>query len=350
MKNYTNYEAEDFVQDHYFRKWALGELAPEDSFWPAWQLAHPEQYEVIEQAKNLIIAFQCEDVVTDIKEVRAAIDAILEDSKTYQLKSSNKNWGWKIAASLLLVTGLGLWIFNRSTTGRNVRISFADVEVNNDSRPRSFRLSDSTLVTLFPHSQLRVDADFGKTRREVFLTGEAFFHVTRNTEKPFYVYAGEVVTKVLGTSFKVKAVASDEKVSVAVSTGKVTVFKQNVKGLSPQALSEEIILVPNQQAVFEKAGERLIKTLVESPAVLNPDEIDDVLEFSDTPIPQVLQRLEQAYGIRIVYDEQLLGNCNLTARLTTEPLYEKLNLICETIQARYEILDGQIVIYARKCN
>lgn len=350
MKNYTNYETEDFVQDLYFRKWVLGKLTPEDSFWPIWQRAHPEQYEVIEQARNLIIALKCDDLVTDQKEVRTAIDAILEDSKTYPMQSSDGSWVWKIAASLLLATGLGFWSFNREIISRSGAGSYSVVEVNNDSRPRSFRLSDNTLVTLFPNSQLRVDTGFGKTRRKVILTGKAFFNVARNVDKPFYVYAGEVVTKVLGTSFTVKAFESDENVSVAVRSGKVTVFKQNSKERTSQSLSEEMILVPNQQAVFEKRGARLIKTLVESPVVLNPGEHVDVLEFSDTPIPQVLQMLEEAYGVKIVFDEHLLAHCNFTARLTNEPLYEKLGLICEAIQARYEIVDGQIVIYARDCD
>ncbi|MCE6991188.1 FecR family protein [Dyadobacter sp. CY323] len=349
MKNYTNYKTEDFVQDHYFRKWALGKLAPEDSFWVTWQDAHSEQFEDIEQARNMVIAFQCEEFVTDPVEVRTAIDAILTESKRYRLQSLYQNRVFKIAASLLLIAGLSVWYLHWG--GANAtEMAATDVEVNDGSLPRTIRLSDSSIVTLFPKSELRIAADFGKARREVFLTGEAFFHVARNTEKPFYVYAGEVVTKVLGTSFNVKAFTSDEKVSIAVRKGKVTVFKQDLNGNAPTGLSGEIILVPNQQAVFEKKSERLIKTLVENPIVLEEQELAEVLEFSDTPIPQVLHKLEHAYGVKIVFDEQLLENCNFTASLTNEPLFEKLHMICETIQARYELVDGQVVIYARKCN
>jgi transmembrane sensor len=349
MKNYTNYTTEDFVQDHYFRSWALGTLAPEDSFWTTWLATHSGQYETIEEAKNMVIAFQCNDIATDQEEVKAAIEAILTESKKrYNLRNFNKSGVLKIAASLLLITGLSVWYLHR--TGNSATLASADVQVNKGSRPRSIMLSDSSIVTLSPNSELRIGTDFGKTRREVYLSGEAFFQITRNTEKPFFVYAGAVVTKVLGTSFQVKAFDTEEKVSVAVRTGKVTVFKQNSKVYSSHRLSEEIILIPNQQAVFEKKGERLIKTLVESPVVLEPKGLPEVLEFVDTPIPKVLHQLEQAYGVKIVFDDQLLENCNFTASLKDEPLYEKLNMICETIQARYEIVDGQVVIYARNCN
>ena len=349
MKNYTNYELEDFVQDPYFRKWVLGKLASDDGFWRTWQDAHPEQYEAMEQARNLVVAFQCENIESNSEEIKSAIESILVDSKMYPLRASYLNWAWKIAASLLLVSGLFLYFSRRNNVPAS-EVTYVKAEVNNESVPRTFRLSDSTMVTLSPKSQLIIDRDFGKSKREVYLTGEAFFHVTRNVEKPFYVYTGDVVTKVLGTSFRIKAFSSDENVSVAVCTGKVTVFKQKSSEYASHSLSEEIILVPNQQAVYQKTGERLIKTLVENPLVLDTDDNnEEVFDFTDTPIPQVLYKLEKAYGVKIVFDEELLQDCNFTARLTNEPLFEKLNLVCETIQARYEVLDGQVVIYARKC-
>ncbi len=349
MKNYTNYNSEDFVQDPYFRRWALGKLPPDDGFWPTWQAAHPEQYESIDQARNLVIAFQCDDMPTNPEEIRAAIESILDDSKMSPLRIFYHTWAWKIAATLLIVSGLGMWFLSRDSNIVTSQTSDAKVEINNSGKPRTFRLSDGSMVTLSPKSELRIDRNFGKSRREVSLTGEAFFHVTRNTEKPFYVYTGDVVTKVLGTSFRIKAFSSDENVSVAVHTGKVTVFKQNSGDYVEHALSEEIILVPNQQAVYQKTGERLIKTLVENPLVLDTEEGGEVFDFAETPIPQVLYKLEKAYGVKMVFDEVLLQDYNFTARLTNEPLFEKLNLVCETIQARYEVLDGQVVIYAQKC-
>lgn len=348
MKNYTNYESEDFVQDLYFRKWALGKLPPDDDFWPAWQTAHPEQYDAMEQARQLVVAFECDDLMSNPEEMRSAIDQILRDSKMYPLRVFYQKWAFKIAASLLLISGLAFWYFSGNDKSEDY-VSSTRAEVNSSHKDRVLRLSDSTVVTLSPGSELRIDSNFGKRKREVFLTGEAFFQVKRNVEKPFYVYTGDVVTKVLGTSFRVKAFSSDENVSVAVVTGKVTVFKQKSGNYIPHALSEEIILVPNQQAVYQKSGDRLIKTLVENPQVLNADDQREVFDFTDTPIPQVLGELEKAYGVKIVFDEELLRDCNFTARLTNEPLFEKLNLVCETIQAQYEVLDGQVVIYARKC-
>jgi hypothetical protein len=64
---------------------------------------------------------------------------------------------------------------------------------------------------------------------------------------------------------------------------------------------------------------------------------------------KVFDQLQTAFGVKIVHDAELLANCNLTASLSEESLFEKIDIICETIQAKYEIADGQIVIYAKGC-
>ena len=53
-------------------------------------------------------------------------------------------------------------------------------------------------LLLEPKSELRYDSDFGKEKREVFLTGEAFFEVAKDMQKPFLIYTGKLVTKVVG--------------------------------------------------------------------------------------------------------------------------------------------------------
>lgn len=110
-----------------------------------------------------------------------------------------------------------------------------------------------------------------------------------------------------------------------------------------------MILTPNQQALYVKADHQLIKTIVQNPVKLHEPTKFRNFNYSEAPIPQVLVELEEAYGVKIIFDEEQLKHCNLTAKLTSEPLFEKLALICETIQAHYEVLDGQIVVDSRGC-
>lgn len=348
MRNYIHYQSEDFVQDPYFRKWVLGQLPPDDQFWPSWLHAHPQQADDIERARSLVVAFRCDDRPDDPAEIRTAIDRIMADADTPRGSSSGRLAAWKIAAAVLLMLGAGLWWYTRSVQ-RNVLAVQTTEEYNPGPLPRAFRLKDSSIVTLFPQSRLRVSEAFGEKKREVWLTGEAFFEVARNAGKPFFVYTGEVVTKVLGTSFRVRAFASDARVSVAVSTGKVTVFKQSAEQQPGHALKDEIILTPNQQGVYVKSDEKLLKTLVDTPAIVSSGLDSNYFNFNETPLPQVFGRLEKAYGVRIVFDEELLKECNFTARLNAGALFEKLSLVCETIRARYEVVDGQVIVYASGC-
>lgn len=358
MKNYHLYQLEDFVQDIYFRRWVLGQLPTEDDFWPTWLASHPAQHETIEQAKALIIAFQCKSIPADQDEIRVAIDKILNDTESHPTVPFHQRTWWRIAASVLLMVGLGYCIFNRQLSGpesllaKVVHSPLLETEMENTGKaPQEYRLSDGTTVTLYKDSRLRLSSDFGESKREVYLTGEAFFNVFKDPDKPFLVYTGGVVTKVLGTSFKISSYQADANVSIAVRTGKVTVFKQNKssgKG-SLSKLSDEIILTPNQQAIYIKSEELLVKTIVEKPVILSNPQASQSFTFTETPLTEVFASFEKAYGVNIVFDEEVFRHCNLTATLTNEPLFQKLDLICETIQAHYKVADGQVIMYGKKC-
>lgn len=357
MKNYLNYEVEDLVQDHYFRKWTLGELPPEDQFWETWQKSHPDQYDKLERAKSLVIALRVDTIEVNPEEVKKGIERILQDSDERKTIAFYPLRSLYIAASVLLVIGCGFWA--AMWYSKPIKDSQITSIVNKDSdeqetlfaaeQKREIVLKDGSRVTLGKQSQLRVSEDFGTTKREVYLIGEAFFQVVKNPDKPFLVYSGKVVTKVLGTSFRIRAYDGDANVSVGVETGKVTVFKQETDQPSESLLSEEVVLMPNQQAVFVKKDERFIKTLVDTPKEITRERLSERLDFTETPIPVVLTRLEEIYGVKLVFDADGLKDCNLTGTLKDGTLYDKLTIVCETIQATYKVMDGQVVIYGKGC-
>lgn len=355
MKTYLQYKTEDFVQDPYFRKWALGELLPEDRFWETWQTTHPEQYMILERAKSMVIALQIDPVASSPEEIREAIDQIMAETESMPVIPFYKKYWPAVAASVTILLAIGYWGWQYQPS-RNLKPQTAQVatnaekqEVNEGNTSRKITLPDGSEVTLEGHSNLRIAGAFGQGKREVYLTGEAFFNVTKNPEQPFLVYSGKVVTKVLGTSFRIKAYDADANVSIGVRTGKVTVFRQPAEQQADPLLSEEVILTPNQQAVFVKKEERFVKTLVDKPAELNRDHLKERLDFTETSIPLVLNTLEQVYGLKIIYDADRLKDCNLTGSLNEGSLYDKLAIVCETIQASYKVMDGQVVIYGKGC-
>jgi hypothetical protein len=109
------------------------------------------------------------------------------------------------------------------------------------------------------------------------------------------------------------------------------------------------VLTPNQQAVYSRTDSKLVKSLVASPSVLSPTIASYNFEFADTPMKDVFSTLEEAYGIEIVFDEEVMANCYLNAALTNESLEDKLALICKAINARFEVMDAHIIIYGQGC-
>ncbi len=359
MKNYERYQVEDFFQDLYFRQWVQGTLAASDEFWTKWIRENPEKHDIIEQAKALIVAFRVEDSPASPHEVGTSIQAILAATNNKGTLPFYKRSGFRIAAMLVILLGVAVWLGTNmfdskteySTAHPNSGLfgpkNTSPSPAQTESQIQHITLHDGSKVTLKANSTLRVAENFGESTREVYLTGSAVFDVTKNPQKPFLVYTENVVTRVLGTSFEIRDYQQEGDVSVSVKTGKVTVYKN--KQVPQKALSENIILTSNQQAIYVKADHQLIKTLVENPVKLHEPTKFRNFTYSEAPIPQVLMELEEAYGVKIIFDEEQLKHCNLTARLTDEPLFEKLTLICETIQASYEVIDGQIVLTSRGC-
>lgn len=356
MKNYNTYSVEEFVQDSYFRKWVFGELPSNDTFWTKWLESNPEKNTIIEEAKSLVIALRVKnlDLFTP-EEINDGIRDILNDTepKSANFKILSRYW-LRIAASVTLILGIGWWFILKNTPSMiDLGITASNeqevIHFNNGTKSIIFQLSDGSKITLEPQSELRYDSEFGKERREVFLTGEAFFDVAKDIQRPFLIYTGKLVTKVVGTSFSVKAYQNDKDISVSVRTGKVTVYKQNSQSTNSQSLSTEIVLVPNQKAVFEKDQELLVKTLVDKPIPLSKTYNDTRLVFDETKVLEVFKRLEDIYGVKISADDELFKKCSITADLQNETLYKKLDLVCEIIQAKYEILDGEIMIYGKGC-
>ena len=221
---------------------------------------------------------------------------------------------------------------------------------NSNQTPFTLKLDDGSEVTLQPSSEIRYPKTFGN-QREVYLSGEAFFKVTRDSLHPFLVYSNEVVTRVLGTSFTVKAYKNEREITVSVRSGKVSVYtltedkKPIVKLNEPRGL----ILIPNQQAIYQRDSQNVEKTLVEKPEIILAKPTLFKMQYDGAPVLKIFEVLEENYGVDFVLDEELLAECALTTSFTDEGLYERIEVICKAIGAQYEITNAVIFIESDGC-
>jgi len=375
MDQYKNFRLEDFVWDDFFRHWILAPTRESDLAWNQWLLENPEVLPLVHQAKNIVLSLRVSEPDLSVGEIdelvkktiskinQPAPQRILEDTTTFKFY---KTIFFQLAASIVFIMIAGWWVLSyNSGSGNNLKTVSGMQEllsntkkpgllekINTTSRPLLVKLEDKSQITLTPGSRIRYPEKFINNKREVFLNGEAFFEISKDPERPFLVYSNGLVTKVLGTSFTIKAYDSAREVMVEVKTGRVSVFAQSDPDLNEKLSRRELegmILSPNQKIIYERDGIRMVKTLVEKPQIILPKSQIPQFEFEDTPANEAFESIAKSYGIDILYDEELLSGCPLTATLDNQSLHEKLSIICKAVEASYEILDGQIIIHSKGC-
>ncbi len=370
MINYRTYNVEDFLLDELFRQWTTKSSPQAILFWERWLAQNPDRADVVRQAQELVrvLEEQYRDEATDDRfdhELARLMSRAAEQrdamSNTPVIPLARQSgWRWAAAASVLLLISIGTWRYFSSPKEAADSYTFLtkavatplQEKVNTGKEALTVLLGDGTIVTLNPNSRLSYPPLFNKTSRTVYLSGEAFFEVTKNPARPFLIYANQTVTKVLGTSFLVRAYTDEENVTVTVKTGRVSVYSQkNYEQAQQTGLRrvEGVILTPNQQMTYNLADNRLVKALVEKPAALITIRPSREQLFEDVPVARVFASIERMYGIKLLYDDQALAACLVNLSFKEENLLERLDVICQTIGASYEMLDGQIVITSKGC-
>ena len=257
-----------------------------------------------------------------------------------------------VAASVILLI-VSLFVITKNIPGDNNavvdresgEISWKYIANNSDTAER-YTLPDGSSVTLEPNSNLKFSPIFNQSMREVQLEGEGFFEVIPSKDKQFLVYANDITTRVLGTSFTVRSFREDKHVTVAVRTGKVSVFAKS----STSKPTQEIILTPNQEVTYDRRVQVAARRIVEKPQpIVSPKEIER-LRFEEAPLQEILEAIEKVYGVNIEYDADKFSSCTLTTSVSGGGLYNRMDIITSAIGAKYEVKEDRIVITGEGCN
>lgn len=259
-------------------------------------------------------------------------------------------WLSGIAASLLL--GF-LWLNPLSTNTPESTVATlvreqTGIEVKNtNASEQEVTLPDGTTVLLTQHSSLVYEKTFNQAKREVYLKGEAFFKVKRDVTKPFVVHTGELVTEVLGTSFRIRENEQGKTTEVSVSTGKVSVYTQNKTQKHDR---NGVIITPNQRVLYDANTHTITPGIVEVPVVVVPQEdLKALLVFKESSFEKVLSELTRLYGIEFVISNATVKDCHITADLNGLSMFTQLELICKSIDATYEKRGTVVFIRGNGC-
>lgn len=210
----------------------------------------------------------------------------------------------------------------------------AGTEMNILEVPRGHQarlvLADGTQVWVNADSRLEYPAVFSGSRREVKITGEAYFEVAQNAKQSFIVKANEMEVKVLGTAFNINTY--DHQIHTTLSTGKVSAAVSNAA----------VVLLPGEQAVYTASA--LSKRKVDA-RVFTAWKDGDIY-FEEASLKEIVHSLEREYDYTIHFDDPALERLHFTLDMRkTGALQDILDNIAGTTgKVRFKTVNRTIFV------
>ena len=347
-----NYNEQEKLQQ-LLKKYLAGELSPEEEAYvaewydslpgkvPLGQMLLPE----LEKQKNKNWAV----LNAKLQQLSQPEPSDLEMHPKRFTIGRNPTYWLGIAATILLLIGFQLY---PKLVPPDATVALLEKQ-NNLKTAERISFSDGSIVWLEPGSRIQYPARFTGASRDVNLNGKAFFSVARDKQHPFRVYGGAVEVKVLGTSFGVNLKNTEQKAEILVRTGQVAVIstdKKLVDYLPFLASAKKTVqLQLNEKADFDATQDTAVKQKIK--AGYWEKQVPEVpLTFKENSLVEVVRTLEDQHRVSIQLKNSRLKNCTLTAYFHGQPLPVKLDMICQSIGATYQVDDDKYLIVGEGCN
>ncbi len=244
----------------------------------------------------------------------------------------------KIAA-ILLVLVIPFSIYFRNYVGNPDIIDDLITKTTLQGQRSSIILSDGTKVYLNSNTQLTYPKTFSENKRQISLVGEAYFEVTKDPNRPFLIKTGNLITKVLGTTFNTKAFEEDSIISISLVEGKVKILDQANNDLD--------ILEPSQEFVYKKSSNQYAKQAFDLDKVTAWK--NNILIFDGERLEDISKILERWYGVKIIIKNNAIKKCKLKAKFENEPLINVLNTLKFAGDFEFKIKDSIVEIDGTGC-
>lgn len=246
-----------------------------------------------------------------------------------------KRMSWMKYAAAVLMLGAALIALQYFLPGSADKASEQHFTVFKAEKgvTKQLRLTDGSLIWLFPGSGMELPDDFNETDRRITLHGKAFFDIAKNPQKPFLVQAGDLTTEVLGTSFEVNT-TNKEFMSVMVKTGMVGI-KQKGKEL--------LRLLPDQQLRYFKNSESF--TVSAANAAAQSNWISGDLVFDNASLVEIFKTLEQWYGVTIDMNEEKWKDKRISMNIRGQSITQVMELLAFASDFKFNQKDKYIKVY-----
>lgn len=321
-------QPEDLLADESFLSWYFKTDPDHIEKWEQWIIEHPGRRELVQQAVELMKSFRITEKELPASQTGAAEQRLFEaiakpESRPGRLLSLRRNRWWMTAAAVLLV--IAGYLFIKPVLSARPELATAYGEIKKQNLP------DGTEVMLNANSKLRYAfADADGRDREVWVKGEAFFHVRKTPMKSrFIVHTDSFDVIVTGTQF-----------NVVNRTGKSNVMLQEGSVILHTCNGSEVRMIPGDFVEFN--SNQLEKRAVKNDSVLAWK--DRKLDLEETPMLEIAKIIKEHYGIDVILADDSVAGKTVSGMMPND----NLELLLQTLEATadFQIIrqGGKIII------
>jgi transmembrane sensor len=196
-------------------------------------------------------------------------------------------------------------------------------------------LPDASKVWLNASSSLRFPISFVGKERRVELTGEAYFEVAENKRMPFKVLANNLQVEVLGTHFNVMCYDDESSMKTTLKEGKLKVTRQ----------TRAVLLIPAQQATFNKAAETLIVNQADVEKELAWK--NGMFNFNDENIEAIMRQLSRWYDVDVSFEGEIPQDYYLGIIRRQSDISQVLNMLELAGGVKFKIAKNKVLVHAK---
>lgn len=288
----------------------------------------------------------------------ASAEELNSETKLVHIASGRRKWYWAAAGAAAILVFIYAGLLNNTTVVKPVKMAENTVSTKAGSKSK-IQLPDGTQVWLNADSKIEYSESFNVKLREVKLSGEAFFDVVKNKEKPFIIHTAQMDVKVLGTAFNVRSYPDESTTETALLRGAVEISLHNnpekkyylkpndklVINNNLTAVADTAVVAPRQDA--EKLLVKIKKVTVDK----NENDVTETmwvknkLAFDNETLEKILKETERWYNVDIELKNEKAKSFRFTSVFENKPLTDVLEALCLAARLHYQVKGSSVTIW-----
>jgi len=334
---YSEFKLEDFLTDKFFIQWVKNPDIESNVFWKNYISNHPQQNQTILTAREILINLQFRQDSQSHKAYDEVLAKLMQRKKNSSKKlSQGSHIGWflKVAAVFAVIFSITFSFYQFTDLQQPSTFTKNEVKQNPKGIKSQIFLPDGTKVYLNADSKISFSNPFSDSVRVVELTGEAYFEVKHDLNRPFIVKVRDIQVQALGTSFNIDAYQETDKTRVYLNSGSVKVWQED----------EFVILEPGFQLTYDSTDKSFVTGPFQGLDAIA--WIDGVIHFKDAEFEKVVNTLERWYGVKFIYDpdHEKVKNWRYLGDFDNQSLERVMDRMSFTKDFTYQIDDKNVTI------